>query len=293
MGSTGGGLSVDVYTSPLVALPAGGYFSPTTSALVTGPTEALLVDTQYRAQAVDDIIEIIDASGRKLVAIFVTHGHFDHYFGLQRLLARYPDARPVALPAIADAIRNRLDSERARWRSAFGDDILDNEVIPASLNDASISIDGHMVRAIEVPQADISPASILHIPPLDTVVAGDAIYNGVHAFLGETSPGQWSDWAATVQFISSLSPSRVIAGHKRPELDDGSRCVAETLSYLTAFADGFARSSTARELVTRMQAQFPHHENVSALVLSSVTAFNNRTGPSSPSPHGTYPEELG
>src|SRR5260370_19211047 len=105
-----------------------------------------------------------------------------------------------------------------------------------------------MVRAIEVPQADISPASILHIPPLDTVVAGDAIYNGVHAFLGETSPGQGSDFAATVQFISSLSPSRVIAGHKRPELDDGSRCFAETLSYLTALSDGCARASPERYL---------------------------------------------
>ena len=40
-------LTLDVYTSPMRDISTGGQFSPTTSTLLTGPTEAVLVDTQY------------------------------------------------------------------------------------------------------------------------------------------------------------------------------------------------------------------------------------------------------
>lgn len=37
-------LTLDVYTSPMRDISTGGQFSPTTSTLLTGPTEAVLVD---------------------------------------------------------------------------------------------------------------------------------------------------------------------------------------------------------------------------------------------------------
>ena len=48
-------LRLDVYTSPMRDLSNGGQFSPTTATLVLGPTEAVLVDTQYTESDVAEL----------------------------------------------------------------------------------------------------------------------------------------------------------------------------------------------------------------------------------------------
>ncbi len=83
-------LQLRVLTSPTFPIAAGGTFSPTTATLVTGPTEAVLVDTLYRPAEVDRLADAVAASGKTLTTIYITHAHFDHYFGLGALLARFP-----------------------------------------------------------------------------------------------------------------------------------------------------------------------------------------------------------
>ena len=96
-------LTLDVYTSPLRTLPNGGEFSPTTSTLLAGPTEAVLVDTQYLESDVAEVARRIQTSGRTLTTIYLTHAHADHYFGAEWLLAHYPQARAVAVPRASPA----------------------------------------------------------------------------------------------------------------------------------------------------------------------------------------------
>ena len=113
-------LTLDVYTGPMRDLRNGGQFSPTTSTLLTGPTEAVLVDTQYMDSDVANIARRIVASGRRLTTIYVTHAHADHYFGLEWLLDRFPSARAVALPAVVAEIEAGNEAARAQWREFFG-----------------------------------------------------------------------------------------------------------------------------------------------------------------------------
>lgn len=93
-------LTLDVYTSPVRDISTGGQFWPSTSTLLTGPTEAVLVDAQYMEGDVAELARRIESSGRTLTIIYITHAHADHYFGLEWLLDRFPTARAVALPAV-------------------------------------------------------------------------------------------------------------------------------------------------------------------------------------------------
>ena len=95
-------LSLDVDTSPVRDVTNGGQFSPTTSTLLTGPTEAVLVDTQYMESDVAELARRITASGRTLTTIYITHAHADHYFGLEWSLDRFPKARAVALASVSE-----------------------------------------------------------------------------------------------------------------------------------------------------------------------------------------------
>ena len=269
-------LTLDVYTNALYELPNGGMFSPTTSTLICGPTEALLVDTQFLQPDVDEVIKRVRASGKDLTTIFITHGHFDHYFGLDALLAEFPDARPVAVASVATSISAGLDTERGLAKSFFEGKALDNTTVPQPLETSTLHVDGAEVRVIEIEQADIAPTAIVHIPSLDAVIAGDAIYNGVNPFLAVSGPREWAKWIASVEQIAALDPAIVVAGHKRPELPDRAEAIAETHQFLTQFVDNLATSSNSRELVARMQELFPDHANASALVMSAVTAFKHK-----------------
>ncbi len=51
---------------------------------------------------------------RNLTTIYVTHGHFDHFFGLSVLLDQFPDAKAIATPQSIELVQ-RTDPELARF----------------------------------------------------------------------------------------------------------------------------------------------------------------------------------
>lgn len=269
-------INLDVYTCEAFELPNGGIFSPTTSTLITGETEAVLVDTQYLERDVEALIGRIEASGKRLTTIFITHGHFDHYFGLEMLLSRYPDARAVATPSVAAYIARGLSAERDSAAAFFGGAALDNTVVPEPLEDGVLRLDGAELRVIDLEQADISPTSMVHIPSINAVIAGDAVYNGVNPFLAASGPADWPKWVASVNQVAALNPTTVIAGHKSPARGNEASCVDETRDYLEKFIAYFETSADSRELVQRMKEHYPDHVNPSALVMSAVTAFKQK-----------------
>src|SRR5437016_2791215 len=67
-----------------------------TVTLVHGERDAVLVDTFLSAQQSREPLDWVVESGKNLVAIYVTHGHGDHFFGLKVLLDRFPNAKAVA-----------------------------------------------------------------------------------------------------------------------------------------------------------------------------------------------------
>jgi glyoxylase-like metal-dependent hydrolase (beta-lactamase superfamily II) len=269
-------IDLDVYTCEAFELPSGGTFSPTTSTLITGDTQAILVDTQYREPDVREVIRRVEASGKTLTTIFITHGHFDHYFGLEILLAQFPYARAVATPAVAAYIAGNHSAERNFATSLFGTHALDSTVVPQPLDSDTLLLDDTLFRVIDLEQADITPTSIVHIPSIGAVIAGDAIYNGVNPFLAASGPAAWPKWVASVDRIAALNPTTVVAGHKSPARDDAASCIGETRDYLAQFIEFFGTSADSRELVRRMQELYPDHVNPSALVMSAVTAFKRK-----------------
>ncbi|EHB56196.1 beta-lactamase domain protein [Mycolicibacterium rhodesiae JS60] len=269
-------IALDVFTCESFELPNGGTFSPTTSTLITGDTSAMLVDTQYREPEVREVIRRVEASGKTLTTIFITHGHFDHYFGLDMLLAQFPYARAVATPAVAAYIAGNHAAEREFARSMFGTQALDSAAVPQPLESDTVQLDDVLFRVIDLEQADIAPTSIVHIPTIGAVIAGDAIYNGVNPFLAASAPADWPKWVASVERIAALNPTTVIAGHKSPARGDDAGCVAETRDYLAKFIELYAASADSRELVAGMRRLYPDHVNPSALVMSAVTAFKHK-----------------
>ena len=65
-------------------------WSPITSTLILGTQHAVLVDPPLTNAQGAEVGDWIEASGRRLTQIYVTHGHGDHWFGAIPLLERFP-----------------------------------------------------------------------------------------------------------------------------------------------------------------------------------------------------------
>src|SRR5207244_3954263 len=93
-------------------------------------------------------------------------------------------------------------------------------IVPEALDGDVIDLEGHELRIITVGQADTAPSTIVYIPSLDAVIAGDVAYNGIHQWLAQTDHEQRMQWIASVEKVEALEPKIVVAGHKRPDARD-------------------------------------------------------------------------
>jgi glyoxylase-like metal-dependent hydrolase (beta-lactamase superfamily II) len=255
-----------------------GTFSPTTSTIVSGPTEVALIDAQYLEDDVRDLGDLIERTGKTLTTIYVTHAHPDHYLGIGPLMERFPEAKCVALPHVVEAIKETRDEHAEQWKLMFGDSSVSGDALPEPIEGYTFYVDGSPLKIIEVKQADISPTTIVHIPAIDAVVAGDAIYNEIHPMLGLATPDEWQDWLETVDLVEKLNPRIIVAGHRRPDGDDYAveTMIAQTRAYITQFAAAYEIAKDAQELVTTMQEKFPYHGNLWTLYFSVFNAFEAR-----------------
>jgi glyoxylase-like metal-dependent hydrolase (beta-lactamase superfamily II) len=269
------GLTFDVYVAPSIPtvnddLPPGAderLWSPISATLITGQHDAVLVDALLTVAQARDLADWVAAHGKHLTAVYITHGHGDHWFGLGTILDRFPGAKAFAVPAVIEQMRRGSAPEfvASFWKSRFPGEIPDDLFLPDPLPNNTIKLEGHDLVPIGIGHTDTDETTCLHVPALGLVVAGDAAYNDVHLYLAESSPQGRRDWIAALDTIESLGPRAVIAGHKRPSRADDPRIIEETRQYIRDF-DRIAQSTTtARELYDQMLAIYPGRVNPGAL----------------------------
>jgi hypothetical protein len=91
-----------------VCLPPGATerrWPPISATLISAGRDAVLVDPLMTAAQARGLGDWIAASGKNLTAVFVTHGHGDHWFGLSVILDRFPGCRAFAVPGVVEKMR--------------------------------------------------------------------------------------------------------------------------------------------------------------------------------------------
>ena len=98
---------IPVVTSDLAPGETEMKWSPISSTLISGDREAVLVDTPITVDQSKKLLDWIVKSGKNLTAIYATHGHGDHFFGVNAIQQKFPKARFVATREAIDVMRKQ------------------------------------------------------------------------------------------------------------------------------------------------------------------------------------------
>jgi glyoxylase-like metal-dependent hydrolase (beta-lactamase superfamily II) len=167
--------------------PAGqnGFFRA--PVLVSGPSEAVLIDGGFTLSDGKAVADAIKATGKKLTTIYISQSDPDYYFSLGAIKAVFPEARVLASPATLAAIHASVEKKLAVWGpqlKANGPQVLADVVIPEAFDGKTLSVDG---ETIEIVSADgLANRRYLFVPSLNAVFGGVLIFSGVHVWTADT-----------------------------------------------------------------------------------------------------------
>lgn len=274
IGTRYGGLKWDVFTSKRPGLsrdlPPGKedlMWVSNSSTLIYGERDAVLVDTFLTIDQSQALLNWVIASGKNLTAIYLTHGHGDHVFGVGSILERFPNAKAVATPEVVEAMRQQLSpsSLEGFWGKLFPGQIPKHLPIASPLPGNQPELEGHKLVAVNTGRTDTAQSTCLHVPSVGLLVGGDVVYNGIHPNLAETNTESRGEWIATLNQLEALNPRAAIAGRKIPENEDGPCIIAETRQYLCDFNRLDATTTTVGELYDAMLELYPDRANPGSL----------------------------
>ncbi|GAA0947959.1 MBL fold metallo-hydrolase [Virgisporangium aurantiacum] len=279
-------LSIDVFTSgykPISGGPGWDDSSPatwpaSTSTLIAGHGDAVLVDALLTVSEGQRLAAWVRNSGKRLRAIVVTHAHADHFFGAGPVLDAFPDARLLASDqqVVDEARAQTTPGALARWNAWFpGRQVTDAPATPVLAGSSEFHLDGRPLVFRTIGGADGVLATIVHVPDLRAVCAGDIVYNNVHMWLRGSTPDSRRAWLASLDAVAALTPSTIITGHRDPAApdDDAGRVLDQSRRYIEDFDRTVAVSGTPQEVIDTMVERYPAHGNRYTLFVAAVSQF--------------------
>jgi glyoxylase-like metal-dependent hydrolase (beta-lactamase superfamily II) len=262
-----GGASAD--DAPLkldVFNPGEAAIFPVASVLVTGRTDAVLIDAQFSRAEAQKLAERIRASGKRLTTIYISHGDPDFYFGLDVLQAAFPDAKIVATSHTIAAMRKKAEAKIAYWGPILKQNAPKHIVYPQLLEGDTITLEG---QALKVTGAT-PERSYVWIPSLKAVVGGVVVFGDLHVWVADTQSVQSrQEWQVTLDGIDALKPEVVVPGHFKQGMALSPASVGYTRTYLRQFESAAVKAANSGELVTAMRGQYPDAGLAAALETSA------------------------
>lgn len=260
-------------TAPLtleVFNPGNKSIFPVSSEIVIGKREVILIDAQFQRNDAQILIKKIQATGKKLTTIYISHSDPDFYFGLDVIHAAFPQANIVATKETVAAINASKEGKLQYWGPILKNNAPQKIIVPTALPNNNLMLEGHPIDI-----KGVTPErTFVWIPALRTVAGGVAVTANGHVWIADTQTAQSRrDWIKTLNMIEELAPAKVIPGHYLPNADGTApntlATVGFTRTYIQTFEIEAGKVKTASALIAAMKKHYPNLEEPNSLELSA------------------------
>ncbi|MCW3467145.1 MBL fold metallo-hydrolase [Chitinophaga nivalis] len=255
-------LQLQVYAAPETSFGVA-------SVIVSGKTDAILIDAQFTLPEARKVVEAIKASGKKLTTIFISHGDPDFYFGLEEFKRAFPGVTVYATAATVDHIKATAQKKLEVWGPQLGENGTKNVVLPQVLNGNSLELEGNKLDIVSVPE--VPGRTFVWIPSIKAVVGGINVFGtGFHLWVADAASAEKRhQWVTVLDKIESLHPAIVIPAHFKEGAALDIASVQYDKAYLKTYEAELAKAKTSAALIAAMKKHYPAATFETALQLGA------------------------
>ena len=227
------------------------------STMIIGERDMVVIDPQFSLSEAHKLAAAILETNKRLTAVYSTHPHPDHLFGLAVLRQAFPEARLLALPATVNAAKTGWPARQKFWFPVYGNNIPGPEpVLPEELATPMLTLEGETFPITGGVQGSDGPGnSFVWVPSLKAVITGDIVFDRV--YFGVPRAEARDNWLKTINQIAALGPAIVIPGHEGPGATRDMRSIDFMKKYIADWDVNVARSKTAAEMRAKVLEQYP------------------------------------
>ena len=226
------------------------------SVIVSGKTDAVLIDAQFTLADAEKVAQEIRQSGKKLTTIYVSHGDPDFYFGLEVFKKYFPEVTAYAAPATVAHIKATAQQKLDVWGERLGKAITSNAVLPQVLKGSSIELEGQQLEIIGL---DAFPSkTFIWIPSAKAVIGGINVFgSSFHVWMADAQTHDArQQWITVLDKIESLHPAIVVPAHGQFETAFDLTAVKHTKSYIQFYEDALKTHKTSESLIAALKAKY-------------------------------------
>ncbi|MEQ2026246.1 MBL fold metallo-hydrolase [Xenorhabdus szentirmaii] len=256
-------LKLDIYN------PGEKGIFPVSSEIISGDHEVALIDAQFKKNDAQELVKMIQKTGKKLTTIYISHSDPDFYFGLDVITDAFPKAKVIASPETIKAINETKDGKLAYWGGILADQAPQKIIVPEPMKGNSFSIDGEklIVEGLDGPAPD---RTFVWIPKLKAVVGGVIVSDNIHVWTADTQTKESRQhWIQTLDRIKSLKPDTVVPSHYLGNSTMTLGAVSFTQNYLTTLEKELPKAKDAETLIATMKKHYPDLADESSLELGA------------------------
>jgi hypothetical protein len=239
------------------------------SVIVSGKTDAVLIDAQFTLADAEKVAQEIKASGKKLTTIFVSHGDPDFYFGLEVFKKYFPEVTAYASPATVEHIKATAQKKLEVWGERLGKNITSNAILPQVLKGNSIELEGQKLEIIGL--EEFPNKTFVWIPSIKAVAGGINVFGTTfNLWMADAQTAEArKSWISVLDKITALNPEIVIPAHANSNSAFDISAVKHTKSYIQFYEEALKTNKTSETLITALKAKYPTLTFETALMIGA------------------------
>ena len=224
------------------------------SHIVEGPTRLILFDGQLLNAYAEEVAAYAASLDKPVDRIVVSHGHPDHWAGLEVLVRHFPTAPVYTLEGVIGVIRQAGPVMIAGLQRLLGSKVASTVTVPANvLATGTTIIDGIPFEFREVRDAESDLQLLALLPEQRVLMAFDLVF-APHDHLFTTVP-HFDHWIGQLEALKVIPDyDLLLIGHDTP-VDVAA--IDATIAYLRQAARIFAASKSSSEYAGGLKAAFP------------------------------------